>query len=73
MRWARHTLRVGERRCVYRVLVRRPDGKRHLGRPRRRWVVNIKGNGGDMDWIYLAQDRNRWRALLNGAMILQVP
>ena len=73
-----HVARMGERRGVYRVLVRKREGKRPLGRSRRRWEDNIKmdlrevGCGG-MDWFDLAQDRYRWRALVSAVMNLPVP
>jgi hypothetical protein len=68
----------GETRNAYRLLVRKPDGKRPLGRPRRRWVDNIRMDLGevglgDVDWIGLAQDMNRWRALVNSVLNLRVP
>ena len=78
MRWAGHVARMGEERGVYRVLVGKPDGKRLLGRPRRRWVDNIRMDlqevgCGYMDWIGLAQDRDRRRTLVSAVMNLRVP
>ena len=69
---------MGESRGVYRVLVGKPEGKRPLGRPRRRWEDNIKMDiqevvCGDMDWIEMALDRDRWRAFLIAVMNLRVP
>jgi hypothetical protein len=78
MRWAGHMARMGEGTGVYRVLVGRPEGKRPLGRPRRRWEDNIKvklretGIDG-ANWIRLAQDRVQWRAFVNTIMNLRVP
>jgi len=78
MRWAGHVAHMGERRDVYRVLVGKPEGKKPLGRPRLRWEDNIKmdlqevGCGG-MDWIELAQDGDKWRALVNTVMKLWAP
>jgi hypothetical protein len=78
MRWAGHVARMDENRNVYRLLVGKPERKRPLGRPRRRWVDNIRMDlgevgWGDVDWIDLAQDRNRWRALVNSVLNLRVP
>jgi len=78
MRWAGHVARMGERRCVYRVLVGEPEGKSLLGRPRRRWDDNIKMDLQEVvcvgvDWIEFAQDRGRWRILVNVVMNLRVP
>jgi hypothetical protein len=77
MRWADHVSRMGEKRNAYRLLVGQPEGKIPLGRPRRRWVDNIRMDlvevgWGDVDWIDLAQDRNRWRALVNWVRNLRV-
>ena len=72
MRWAGHLARIGEGRVVHRVLVGKPEGKRPLGRPRRRCDDNIKMDlqevGGGGDWMELAQYRYRWRALVNMVM-----
>ena len=78
MRWAGHVARMGEERGVYRVLVGKPEGKRPLGRPRRRWVDNIRTDlqevgCGYMNWIGLAQDRDRWWTLVSAVMNLRVP
>jgi hypothetical protein len=75
MRWAGHVARMGEARGAYNILVGRPEGRRPLGRPRHRWEDNIlmdlrEIGFGDMDWIHWAQDRDRWRALVNTVMNL---
>jgi len=77
MRWAGYMARMGEEMGVYRVLVGKLEGKRPLGRPRRIWVDNIRTDlqevgYGYMDWIGLAQDRDRWRALVSAVMNLRV-
>jgi hypothetical protein len=78
MIWAGHVARMGPKRNAYRILVRKPEGKRPLGRPRRRWMDNIKmdlkerGWGG-VDWIDLAEYGDQWRALVNTVMNLRVP
>ena len=78
MRWAGYVARMGQGRAVYRVLVGKPEGKRPLGRPRRRWEDNIKMDlqevgGGCGDWMELTYDRDRWRALVSTVMNLRVP
>jgi hypothetical protein len=78
MRWAGHVARMGEKMNAYRILVGKPEGKRPLGRPRRRWVGNIKMDLREiewdgMDWIDLAEDRDQWRDLVNTVMNLRVP
>jgi len=77
MRWAGHGARMGEERGVYRVLVGKPEGRRPLGRTRHRWVDNIRMElqevgCGYMDWIGLAQDRERWRTFVSAVMNLPV-
>jgi hypothetical protein len=78
MRWAGHVARMGEKINAYRLLVGKPKGKRPLGRPRRRWVDNIRMDLGEVgwgyeDWMGLAKDRNRWRALVNSVLNFRVP
>jgi hypothetical protein len=78
MRWAGHVARRGETRNAYGILVGKPEGKTTLGRPRRRWVDNIKMDLRKIGWdgtdcIELSQDRNHWRALVNTVTNLRVP
>jgi hypothetical protein len=78
MRWDGHVARMGEKRSAYRLLMGKPEGKRPLGRPRHRWVNNIRMGLGevgwdDVYWIDLAQDKNMWRALVNSVLNLWVP
>jgi hypothetical protein len=78
MRWAGHVARMGEKRNAYRIFVGKPEGKRRMGRPRHRWVDNIKMDlteiGWDgMDWTDMAQEKYQWRALVNTVLNLWVP
>jgi hypothetical protein len=78
MRWTGHVARMGEKRNAYRLLVGKPEGRRPVGRPRRRWVDNIRMDlgevgWGDVGWIGLTKERNRWRALVNSVLNLRVP
>jgi hypothetical protein len=78
MRWAGQVARMGEKRNAYRILVGKPEGKRPLGRPRRRWVGNIKMDLRDIgwdgvDWIDMAQDMDQWRVLVNVVLNVLVP
>jgi hypothetical protein len=77
MRWVGHVTCMGEVRGAYNILVGKPEGRRPLGRPRHIWEDNIKMDlregFGDLDWIHLAQDKDRWQALVNTMMRLRVP
>ena len=78
MRWAGHVARIGKGRGACRVLVGKPEGRRPLGRPRRKWEDNIRMNlrevgCGCVDWMELTQDRDRWRALVSAVMNLRDP
>jgi hypothetical protein len=77
MRWTGHVAQMGEKRNAHRLLVGKPEGRRPLGRPRPRWLDNIRMHlvnveWGDVYWIGLAQDRDRWRALVNSVLNLRV-
>jgi hypothetical protein len=78
MRWAVYVARVGQRKNAYKILVGKPEGKRQLGRPRRRWENNFRIYLREIglkcvDWIHLAQDRGQWWAPVNMVMIFRIP
>jgi hypothetical protein len=78
MKWAGHIARMGEKRNACRLMVGKPEGRRPVGRPIRRWLDNIRMDlvevgWGDVDWIGLAQDRDRWSALVDSVLNLRVP
>jgi hypothetical protein len=73
MRWVGQLAQMEEKRNAYRLLVRKPEGRMPLGRPRRRWLDLVEVGWGDVDWIGLAQDRDRWRAVVNSILSLRVP
>jgi hypothetical protein len=77
LRWTGHVAQMEEKRNAYRILVGKPEGKRPLGRPIRRWVDNIKMElreiWGGRNWIDLAQDWDQWRVLVNTIMNIRVP
>jgi hypothetical protein len=78
MKWAGQVARMGEKRSAYRLLMRKPEERRPLGRPRRRRLDNIRMDlvevgSGDVDWIGLARDGDRWRALMNSVLNVRVP
>jgi hypothetical protein len=78
MTWTEHVARMGQKRNAYLLLVGKPEGRRPLGRSRRKWLDNIwmdlvEVEWGDVNWTGLAQDRDRWRALVSSVLNLRVP